>query len=81
MTDTMMLREKIDLSGYKIRFIAEKLGITYQGFLNKVNNKTFFKADEICQLSQLLNLTTDEREKIFFTQNVSYMATNTKGGD
>ena len=40
MTNTELLREKIDQSGYKLRFIAKKIGITYQGLLNKINNRS-----------------------------------------
>lgn len=56
----------IDKSGYKLRFIASKLGITYQGFLRKINNETEFKASEIQGLKELLNLTDKERDEIFF---------------
>lgn len=66
MTNTKLLREKIDQSGYKLRFIAEKAGITYQGLLNKINNKTEFRAGEIQALYNLLKLTEKERTKIFF---------------
>ena len=38
MTDTIALREKIKESGYKLVFIANKIGLTYQGFLKKLNN-------------------------------------------
>ena len=68
LTDTSLLREKIDQSGYKMRYIASKLGITLQGFLNKINNKTEFKAKEIQILYNLLNLTESERERIFFAE-------------
>ena len=47
MTNTQLLRDKIEQSGYKLRFIAGKLGITYQGFLKKINNESEFKASEI----------------------------------
>ena len=47
MTNTALLRKKIDESGYKLRFIAKQIGITYQGFLKKINNETEFKAKEI----------------------------------
>lgn len=47
MTNTELLREKIDQSGYKLRFIAKKIGITYQGLLNKINNRSEFRANEI----------------------------------
>lgn len=66
MTNTKLLREKIEESGYKLRFIASKIGITYQGLLNKMNNETEFKASEIQALCVLLNLNGDERETIFF---------------
>lgn len=70
MTNTSLLRKKIDESGYKLRFIASKLSITYQGFLKKINNETEFKASEMQILRELLNLTDAEFEQIFFTLNV-----------
>ena len=66
MTDTDLLQQKIRNSGYKFVFIAEKLGITYQGFLNKLYNKSEFKASEIRTLSELLSLDKEDREAIFF---------------
>lgn len=66
MTNTSLLRKKLDESGYKLRFIAKQLGITYQGFLKKINNETEFKASEIQALKEFLNLTDEERDKIFF---------------
>ena len=45
MTDTIALREKIKESGYKLVFIANKIGLTYQGFLKKLNNDSEFKAN------------------------------------
>ena len=38
MTNTQLLREKMEQSGYKLRFIASAVGLTYQGLLNKMNN-------------------------------------------
>ena len=70
MTNTNLLRKKIDESGYKLRFIASKLGITYQGFWKKINNETEFKASEMQILRELLNLMDAEFEQIFFTLNV-----------
>lgn len=70
MTNTKALRDKIDESGYKLRYIAQQLGITYQGFLKKINNETEFKASEIQILFELLPMTETERDAIFFTQNV-----------
>lgn len=66
MTNTELLKKKIDESGYKIKFIAEKLGISYYGFLRKVNNDSEFKIKEVQTLCKLLNIRNEEREKIFF---------------
>ncbi len=70
MTNTIMLKFKIEESGYKLGFISKKLGISYQAFLNKVQNKTEFKQNEIQKLCDLLDLTLKEKEEIFFNQNV-----------
>lgn len=70
MTNTRALRDKIDESGYKLRYVAQQLGITYQGFLKKINNESEFKASEIQILFELLRMTEAERDAIFFTQNV-----------
>ena len=67
MTETKLLKEKIEQSGYKIKFIANKVGLTYQGLLNKINNHSEFRASEIQKLSELLELTRDEQISIFFT--------------
>lgn len=67
MTDSEKLKAKIRDSGYRIRFLAEQLGISYQALYNKVDNKTQFLASEIMRFSDLLNLTPEERDDIFFT--------------
>lgn len=66
MVNTKMLRDKISTSGYKLQFVAEKCGLTYFGFMKKVNNETEFKASEIMILKVLLNLTDKEVNQIFF---------------
>ena len=66
MTDTLCLREELERSGISITFIAKKMGISREGLYNKLNNQTEFKASEIVALSEILNLSTDKRDKIFF---------------
>ena len=66
MTDTVMLKQKIDASGYKLKYIATQIGLSYQGFLNKLNNKSEFTAHEILALCKLLNIDIMEKESIFF---------------
>ena len=71
MTNQTLLRRKIDESGYKLRFVASQAGLTYQGFLYKVKGVHDFTAPEICKISELLKLTLEEKEQIFFADNVS----------
>lgn len=72
MTNTELLRKKIDESGYKIYFIAEKLGLTPQGLYLKLNNTNQFKAGEIQKLCQILGITnSDEMKEIFFDGKVA----------
>lgn len=67
MTNTNMLREKISLSGYKITYIAEKCGITYQAFNNRMNGEVEFRVDEVRALKELLNLEDEEVNIIFYS--------------
>lgn len=66
MIDTELLQEKLNNSGYKMTFMAHELGITYQAFLDKANNKREFTAGEIKTLGILLHLTGAEVDRIFF---------------
>ena len=66
MTNTELLQEKLNNSGYKMTFVAKELGITYQALLNKLNNKREFTYGEIISLGQLLHLKGKEVNKIFF---------------
>lgn len=68
MTDTELLQEKIKNSGLKMTFLAEKCGLTYQGFWKKVNNLSEFTAPEIQELTELLNLSLEEQQRIFFAK-------------
>ena len=76
MTNTKLLRSRIDASGYKMRFLAEKIGVTYQCFIQKVNNKSELKASEIKTLCLLLNLDERDRESIFFAEDVDKKSTS-----
>ena len=70
MTNTELLKQKIDESGYKMQFIAEQIGVSYQALYNKIGNKTEFLASEIMKLSELLKLTDEERNAIFFVEKL-----------
>lgn len=70
MTDTKALRGLIEKRGYKIKFVAEYLGLSAYGFQLKVENKQEFKTSEVAALCELLKIESlDEKEKIFFAKS------------
>lgn len=69
MVDSQLLREKIEQSGLKLQYIADKSNMTRFSLQKKIENVTEFKATEIMSLSEILGLSVAEREKIFFTAN------------
>ncbi len=68
MTDTKLFYKAVDESGYKLKYIADELDLTYQGLQNKAENVTEFKPSEISKLTILLGLSNNKRDKIFFAQ-------------
>lgn len=68
MTNTSLLEQYIEKSGFKKGFIAQQIGLTAYGFSLKVKNKSEFKANEILGLCKLLKINTKEKEAIFFAQ-------------
>lgn len=68
MTNTKMLEAAIALSGIPKNVIAQKIGISRSTFFKKMRNESEFKATEIVKLQELLALTTEERNRIFFAK-------------
>lgn len=68
MTNTVLLEQYIEKSGYKKSFIADQLGITAYGFSLKINNKSEFKASEMTILCELLKINARDKEAIFFAK-------------
>lgn len=69
MTNTNLLRQKIEESGLKLQFIADKLGISRQTLIAKINGKSEFNQTEIQILCDLLNIKSlKEKNLIFFFQ-------------
>ena len=76
MTNTNLLEQKIKESGYRIHFIAQKLGISYQALRNKITNSSQFSVPEMLLLCDLLKISDDLRGAIFFAESVDKTATN-----
>ena len=75
MSSTHLLRDIISDSGYKFRHLAKEIGLTYQGFFNKINDVSKFRANEIGKLCELLKIDDETRNKIFFTACVDAEST------
>lgn len=71
MTNTKLLREAIEKSGYKKAYIAQCIGLSYQGYLNKERGESEFRQSEIEGICKLLDLTAKEKEAIFFATEVA----------
>lgn len=73
MTNTSMLRSKVRALGLKYDFLARCLNLTPYGLARKIDNKSEFRASEIQVLSGLLQLSVNEKEQIFFANEVEYI--------
>lgn len=61
-----LLKSKIDESGMTMVAISKKANILRETLYNRLAGKGEFTASEIVALTDVLNLTKSEREKIFF---------------
>ena len=76
MTNTALLKKKIQERGVKIGFLVEKLNTSYHWLNQKIENKKDFKVREIIALCEALEITDiNERDQIFFAKNVEKSST------
>ena len=66
MTDKNLLYYFVKRAGFKNKDIAEAIGITPSGYTLKIANKSDFRQSEIKTISDLLSLTAEERDRVFF---------------
>lgn len=69
-----LLAKKIDNSNFTRSFIAESLGLTRQSLYNKLEGKNEFTGSELKRISSLLELSEQERNVIFFADDVDITA-------
>ena len=68
MTNVDLLRRKVEDSGLRSAYIAEKVGISRTAWYNKLNGKAPFTAEQIQRLCNVLHITSlREKEDIFFS--------------
>ena len=65
------LMEAIKNSGLKMEFVAKKGGMSRTAFWRKMNGVSEFTLSEIQTLAQLLGLSPEQIQDIFFCRNVS----------
>lgn len=71
MTNKELLEKAIEKSGIKVMKLMEAAGIkSYATFRGRMNNDTEFTASEIQALTDALQLTSAERDRIFFALDV-----------
>lgn len=68
MTNTSLLIEYIEKSGYKRSYIAKRMGLSSYTLAMKINNESEFRASEIDTLCELMDIDTDARMAIFFAK-------------
>ena len=66
MTNVQLLEEKIQQSGLKKGFIAEKIGVTPNTFTALLNNKAEFRVSHIKAICGVLDITDDAEIKAIF---------------
>lgn len=66
MTNTDLLRSIIEQSGFRLAFLAEKLGLSRYSLQKKIYNRSDFKACEIKVLCDVLSIDADTAKLVFF---------------
>lgn len=68
--DTERLKAAIEKSGLRVGHISEQIGISRQSLYNKIAGKVAFRQSEVYVLCDLLKLTGEDGEKIFFPERL-----------
>lgn len=64
------LNNRIAVSRVPITAIAEGMGLSRQSLYNKMNGKRDFKISEVNRICEILRLTDEEKNNIFFEDEV-----------
>lgn len=66
MPNLTLLRSKIDNSGLTVTAVAKKSGLKRETLYKKLQGNSEFKASEISALTVILQMSREERDRIFF---------------
>ena len=70
MTDSQKFKDYMRDHGYTVKTLAEKIGISHEALYQKIANERSFKASEIMLISEILEMSTADRDEIFFAKEV-----------
>lgn len=70
MTNGKLLKEIAKAKQVTLQELAEALGLTRQGLSKKIENRSEFRVSEVSKLSEILGLSEQQKQEIFFC-NVS----------
>ncbi|MBQ9744498.1 MAG: toxin-antitoxin system, antitoxin component, Xre family protein [Clostridia bacterium] len=66
MTKTDKLQGKMREKGYTIKSLSAQMGLSPTGLFNKIHNKKEFFISEVQVIGDVLKLSNDELQDIFF---------------
>lgn len=69
MTNVKLLADKIQQSGLKKSYIADKIGVSKSTFYAQMQGKTEFRMSQVATISQLLGLDEANITAIFFARD------------
>lgn len=70
MTDSKAFKAYILERGWTMEHLAEELGIALSSLSYKVNNRRQFRPTEIVAIKKLLDMTSEDRDRLFFAECV-----------
>ena len=70
MTDSKKFKDYMKERGYTVKTLAEQVGISHESLYQKIGNERAFKATEIMRISEILGMSTSDRDEIFFAADV-----------
>ena len=70
MTDSKKFKDYMKERGYTVKTLAEQVGISHESLYQKIGNERAFKATEIMRISEILGMSTADRDEIFFATDV-----------
>ncbi len=66
MTNGSLLKEYAKDKNITLNELANAIGLTRQGLSKKITNRSEFKVSEVMRLSEILGLTEEQKQSVFF---------------